>query len=74
MEQLKISWGVQYELARGVLADKWTWDNISDNVLIQLRGSNAEAASRVSAVVSGTIGRTSTVPTTESSTTNLNLW
>lgn len=74
MEQLKISWGVQYELARGVLADKWTWDDISDNVLIQLRGSNAEAASRVSAVVSGMISRTSTVPPTESSTTNSNLW
>jgi hypothetical protein len=74
MEQLKISWGVQYELARGVLAEKWKWDDITDNVLRQLRGSNAQAASRVSAVVSGTISRTSTVPPTESNTTNLNLW
>jgi hypothetical protein len=74
MEQLKISWGVQYELARGVLAEKWTWDDITDNVLRQLRGSNAQAASRVSAVVSGTIGGTSTVPTAGSSTTNLKIW
>jgi RNA-dependent RNA polymerase len=73
MEQLKISWGVQYELARGVLAEKWAWNDISDHVLRQLRGSNAQAASRVSAVVSGATGRT-TVPPTESSTTNLNLW
>jgi hypothetical protein len=74
MEQLKISWGVQYELARGVLAERWTWDDITDNVLRQLRGSNAQAASRVSAVVSGTIGGTSTVPPTGSSTTNLKTW
>lgn len=74
MEQLKISWGVQYELARGVLAEKWTWDDITDNALRQLRGSNAQAASRVSAVVSGTIGGTSTLRPTESSTTKLNLW
>jgi len=74
MEQLKISWGVQYELARGVLAEKWTWDDIADRVLGQLRGSNAQAAPRVSAVVSGTSGGTSAVPPTESSTTNLNMW
>lgn len=74
MEQLKISWGVQYELARGVLADKWSWDDITDNILRQLRGSNAQAASRVSAVVSGKIGGTIIVPPTESSTTHLNLW
>jgi len=74
MEQLKISWGVQYEFARGVLADKWTWDDITDNVLRQLRGSNAEAASRVSAVVSGAVGGARTVPPTESSTTKLKIW
>jgi RNA-dependent RNA polymerase len=74
MEQLKISWGVQYELARGVLAEKWAWDDITDGVLRQLRGSNAQAASKVSAVVLGAIGGTSTAPPTESKTTNLNLW
>lgn len=74
MEQLKISWGVQYELARGVLAEKWTWDDITDTVLRQLCGSNAEAASRVSAVVSGAVGGASTVPPTESSTTKLKIW
>jgi len=74
MEQLKISWGVQYELARGVLSEKWTWEGITDNVLRQLRGSNAQAAARVSAVVSGAIGGTSTVPLKQSTTTNLKLW
>ena len=74
MEQLKISWGVQYEFARGVLAGKWNWGDITDHVVGQLRGSNAQAASRVNAVVSATIGGTSTAPPTESSTKNLNLW
>jgi hypothetical protein len=74
MEQLKISWGVQYELARGVLAEKWTWGDITDRVLEQLRGSNAQAASRVGAVVSATIGGTNAAPPTESSTKSLNLW
>jgi hypothetical protein len=74
MEQLRISWGVQYELARGVLAEKWTWDDITDIVLRQLRGSNAQAASRVSTVMSGAIGGTSALRPTESSTTKLNLW
>lgn len=74
MEQLKISWGVQYELARGVLAEKWKWEDITDAVLRQLRGSNAQAASRVGTVVSGTIRKTSTTPPTEFSATKSHLW
>ena len=74
MEQLKISWGVQYEFSRGVLAGKWNRGDITDQVVGQLRCSNAQAASRVNAVVSATIGGTSTAPPTESSTKNLNLW
>ncbi len=73
MEQLKISWGVQYELARGVLAEKWTWDGVNDNVLKQLLGSNAQAASRVHAVMSETTGGTSTLHPTVS-TMNSGLW
>ncbi len=76
MERLEISWGVQYELARGVLAEKWKWDSITDDVLRQLRGPNAQAASRVSAVMSMAIARTNTVSSTESGRTTRNpeLW
>jgi RNA-dependent RNA polymerase len=74
MEQLEISWGVQYELARGVLAEKWKWEDITGDVLRQLRGTNAQAASRVTAVMSMAIGRTNTVSSTESGTTNPELW
>jgi hypothetical protein len=44
VEQLKISCGVQYELAHGVFAMKWSWGDITDHVLRQLRGSNTQAA------------------------------
>ena len=68
MEHFKIPWGVQYELARGVLADRWTWDNVKDRVLEELRGSNSQAAPRVNAVMSGT------APHTDSNKTSSELW
>ena len=61
-------------LARGVLARKWNWGDITDHVVEQLRDSNVQAGSRVKAVVSATIGGTSTAPPTEYSAKNLNLW
>ena len=73
MEHLKIPWGVQYELARGVLAERWTWDNVTVHVLKKLCGSNAQAAPKVNAVMSGTDGSTS-APHTDSRMTNLDLW
>jgi RNA-dependent RNA polymerase len=51
MERLKISWGVQYELARGVLAEEWTWADVNENVLGHLRGSNVQAAPKVRSVM-----------------------
>jgi hypothetical protein len=79
MERLKISWGVQYELARGVLAGRWTWDDATIDVLKQLCGPNAHAAPRVNAIMSGAVsgatGRsTATAPHTDSSMTNLDTW
>lgn len=68
MEHFKIPWGVQYELARGVLAERWTWDAVTDRVLEKLQGSNAQAAPRVNAVMSGT------VPRMDSGKRNLELW
>lgn len=57
MERLKISWGVQYELARGELAKDWTWDDVTGEVLERLRGSNADAAPRVRSVMSEAMGK-----------------
>ena len=68
MERLKIPWGVQFELARGVLAERWTWEHVTESVLQQLKGSNAQAAPKINAVMSGT------APRTGSSKTNLDLW
>lgn len=68
MERFKIPWGVQYELARGVLAERWTWDAVTDPVLKKLQGSNAQAAPRVNAVMSGT------APHMDSGKRNLELW
>lgn len=68
MEDFKIPWGVQYELARGVLADRWTWDKVTAPVLEELRGSNAQAAPKVNEVMSGS------APRTDSSKANSELW
>jgi RNA-dependent RNA polymerase len=68
MERLKIPWGVQFELARGVLAERWTWEQVTESVLQQLKGSNAQAVPRINAVMSGT------APRADSSKTKLDLW
>lgn len=46
-----ISWGVQYELARGVTANLWTWSEINPDQLQKLKGTNVEAAYRVANVM-----------------------
>ena len=51
MERLKISWGVQLELARGVLSEEWTWDDVTIQSLERLRGINADAAPKVRSVM-----------------------
>jgi len=54
MDQLDLSWGVQYELARGVTLRKWDWDKVYD-ILYEnpeaLVGSNVDAAANVCAVM-----------------------
>jgi hypothetical protein len=74
MECLKISWGVQYELARGVLEEKWTWDNVTAQVLERLQGSNAEAAPRVHAVVSECKGEGGPSRRADSRATKVDIW
>jgi hypothetical protein len=74
MEERKISWGAQYELARGVLAKNWTWDDVTIDVLERLRGSNAEAAPKVHAVMLESMGKGRTARPTDSRIKNIELW
>lgn len=50
-DELKIAWGVQYEIARGVSDGRWGWHNVTKTKLEQLNGTNAESAPFVSAVI-----------------------
>jgi len=74
MEGLKISWAVQYELARGVLSEMWTWDDVTIEVLKRLQGSNYEAAPRVPKVMSEAMGEGISARRTGARVTNLDTW
>ena len=54
MDTCGISWGTQYEIARGVCNDQWTWNDITLEKLQQLKGTNQDAARRVSSIFMGT--------------------
>ncbi|PIL31169.1 RNA-dependent RNA polymerase [Ganoderma sinense ZZ0214-1] len=51
-DAIPLSWGVQYEIARGVSQGAWSWETVvqSESALRSLRGPNANA-SRVSQVL-----------------------
>lgn len=51
LDKLEIAWGTQFEIARGVLSGSWTWDDVTEDLLEQLRGSNAESAVKVRPVL-----------------------
>ncbi|KAI0669315.1 hypothetical protein C8Q78DRAFT_992922 [Trametes maxima] len=47
-DKMDITWGVQYELARGVCCGQWTWSDITCSVLENLRGIlNKSTAPRI---------------------------
>lgn len=50
-DRIPLSWGVQYELARGVSLGKWSWADVLRADLNSLRGPNNNSAARVSQVV-----------------------
>ncbi|KAI0640255.1 RNA dependent RNA polymerase-domain-containing protein [Trametes polyzona] len=58
MDNMGIEWGVQYEIARGVSRGWWTWDDVTEARLKELRGQNEEAARKVPQVLphSPTVG------------------
>lgn len=74
MEDRKISWGVQYELARGILAEKWKWEDVTDRVLDRLQGHNAVAAPKVRSVMAEAIGQGNTAYHVDFGTTARELW
>ncbi|KAM6498847.1 RNA dependent RNA polymerase domain containing protein [Amanita muscaria] len=53
MDAAKLSWGVQYELARGVNKGVWSWSDVTPERLRQLKGTNAESAYKVANVMLG---------------------
>ena len=53
MDLRRNSWGVQYEIARGVSKGDFTWSDVTPEKLDLLTGSNAEAAPKVYDVILG---------------------
>jgi hypothetical protein len=51
LDQLQLAWGTVYELARGVTRGMWTFEDMTEHRLCKLKGSNAEAAWKVAAVM-----------------------
>lgn len=52
LDDNEIAWGVQYELARGVSAAHWSWEDVRRHIP-NLKGCNAEAAFKVQATLKG---------------------
>lgn len=50
MDEHRLEWGVQWELARGVSTKLWSWSDIKDK-LTQLQGSNSKVAYKVPGIV-----------------------
>jgi RNA-dependent RNA polymerase len=60
MDAKHIPWGAQWNIARGVSTGQWKWEDVTPSKLDLLRGSNVEAAWKVSSVILGqTIPRVS---------------
>ena len=51
IDRYQLGWGVQYEIARGVSEGLWEWNEITEAVVAQLRGTNAEAAPLVAPII-----------------------
>ncbi|KAG7451867.1 uncharacterized protein BT62DRAFT_881368 [Guyanagaster necrorhizus] len=49
----EISWGVQWELARGVSTNSWTWDDVKDKLVSSdsLRGSEEDILFKVAVIM-----------------------
>lgn len=52
LDRHQISWGTQYELARGVSLGTWTWEEVKEKIK-DLTGDNAHAAFQVQIIMRG---------------------
>ncbi|KAF9479421.1 hypothetical protein BDN70DRAFT_692461 [Pholiota conissans] len=50
LDEKKVAWGTQFELARGVSAGSWTWSDVQSKI-DQFTGDNATAASKVPSIM-----------------------
>jgi hypothetical protein len=53
MDNRRLAWGVQYEIARGITRKAWNWEDVSVQKLAQLQGKNSDAAWKVAGVMLG---------------------
>lgn len=51
LDQQQLAWGTIYELARGVTRGMWTFEDMTEHRLRKLKGSNVQAAWKVTAVM-----------------------
>ena len=51
MDKYRLGWAVQYEIARGVADNFWTWDVITEAMVKKLSGSNMTAAPLVARTI-----------------------
>ncbi|KAG2154648.1 RNA dependent RNA polymerase-domain-containing protein [Suillus clintonianus] len=56
LDQQQLAWGTIYELARGVTRGMWTFEDMTEHRLRKLKGSNAQAAWQVAAVMQDKMG------------------
>ncbi len=53
MDQYHLAWGTQYEIARGVCEGRWKWEDVTEDLVKELDGSNQQSAGRVSTIIRG---------------------
>ncbi|KAG0706616.1 RNA dependent RNA polymerase-domain-containing protein [Suillus ampliporus] len=51
LDRHQLAWGTIYELARGVTRGMWTFEDMTEHRLHKLKGSNTEAAWKVTAIM-----------------------
>ncbi|KAG1760381.1 RNA dependent RNA polymerase-domain-containing protein [Suillus occidentalis] len=59
LDQQQLAWGTIYELARGVTRGMWTFEDMTEHRLRKLKGSNVQAAWKVTAVMKDGMGPSS---------------
>lgn len=67
MDHRRISWGVQWAIARGITQGLWGWEDVTPEKLDMLKGSCAEAAMNVEDVI---LSRETSLSTSSASAIN----